>query len=216
MAVAHAASGPVARGTAAAGERAVFVDKDGTLITDVPYNVDPLFVSLTFGAGTALARLSAAGFRPIVVSNQPGIAYGRFGPHALLAVEERIQELLAPYGVAIEAFYYCPHAGSERCGCRKPAPGLIDAAASDRGIDLTRSWLVGDILDDVEAGRRAGCRTALIANGNETEWCLSELRTPTIVADSLPQAARAILAAQRTYAERHGRPRDAGALVGSR
>jgi len=199
-----------------AGERAVFIDKDGTLIDDVPYNVDPLLVSLTLGAGPALALLNAVGFRLVVVSNQPGIAYGRFGPSALGNVEERIQELLAPYGVAIEGFYYCPHARFEGCGCRKPSPGLIRAAALERGIDVAASWLVGDILDDVEAGRRAGCRTALIANGNETEWFFSDLRMPTIVADSLSRAARAIVSTRHTAADTPGSRRHAGALVGRR
>jgi D-glycero-D-manno-heptose 1,7-bisphosphate phosphatase len=215
MAVTEPIGGP-GRASRARGDRAVFIDKDGTLIDDVPYNVDPRFVRLALGAGTALALLKAAGFRFVVVSNQPGIAYGRFGASALGAVEDRILELLAPYGVAIEAFYYCPHARVERCGCRKPSPGLIGAAAADRGIDVARSWLIGDILDDVEAGRRAGCRAALIANGNETEWFLSELRMPTIVADSLPLAARAIVAAQRTAAELPRSRRHASALVGSR
>jgi D-glycero-D-manno-heptose 1,7-bisphosphate phosphatase len=213
MAVTDPVTRAVGRASEEQGERAVFIDKDGTLIDDVPYNVDPAHVTLTPGAGHALALLAAAGFRLVVVSNQPGIAYGRFAMSALRAVEDRIQELVATSGVSIEAFYYCPHAPFEQCRCRKPAPGLIREAAAQRGIGVGRSWLIGDILDDIEAGRRAGCKTALIANGNETEWLFSDLRIPTIVAGSLPQAANAILAT-RTAAEPPGSRRHAGELVG--
>jgi len=79
------------------------------------------------------------------------------------------------------------------CGCRKPMPGLLHAAAREHGIDLARSWLVGDILDDVEAGRRAGCRTVLLDVGSETEWRPSALRKPDVVAKDLLEAAEAIM-----------------------
>jgi histidinol-phosphate phosphatase family protein len=175
--------------------RAIFLDKDGTLIVDVAYNVDVRFVALAEGAARALARWAAAGFRLIVVSNQSGVADGRFSADALRAVERRIAELLAPAGVTIDAFYYCLHAADEGCACRKPAPGLVERAAREHRIDLAESWFVGDILDDVEAGHRAGCRAALIANGNETMWKLSPLRAPELIASTLPLAANLILAA---------------------
>jgi histidinol-phosphate phosphatase family protein len=181
---------------------AVFLDKDGTLIDDVPYNVDPRHVTLARGAGGALRLLKAHGYLLVVVSNQPGIAMGRFAPEALRGVERRIQELLADSGVAIDAFYYCPHLPqglkvryAVRCLCRKPQPGLLRRAARDWQIDLKRSWLVGDILDDVEAGNRAGCRSVLIHNGNETEWRFGPHREPDDHARSLRQAAQLILTA---------------------
>lgn len=180
---------------------AVFLDKDGTLIEDVPYNVDPARVKLARGAGDALHALCASGFLLIVVSNQAGVAMGRFPLQALSGVERRIQDLLAPSGVAIDAFYYCPHLREAanvryavRCLCRKPEPGLLRRAAREWHIDLTRSWLVGDILDDVEAGNRAGCRTVLVDSGNETEWRLGKYRQPHHLALTLRQAARLILA----------------------
>jgi histidinol phosphatase-like enzyme len=108
---------------------------------------------------------------------------------------------LAASGAAVDAFYYCPHLPqgpnvryAVRCLCRKPQPGLLRRAASDWQIDLERSWLVGDILDDVEAGHRAGCRSVLIVNGNETEWRFGPYREPDGQARSLRQAAQAILA----------------------
>jgi D-glycero-D-manno-heptose 1,7-bisphosphate phosphatase len=182
--------------------QAVFLDKDGTLIDDVPYNVDPALIRLAPGAAEGLSVLAAAGFRLIVVTNQSGVARGCFREEALAAVETRLRELLGDLGVNLDGFYYCPHhpAGTVReyavsCLCRKPAPGLILHASRDLGIDLQRSWLIGDILNDIEAGRRAGCRTILLDNGNETEWVLSAGRLPHHTAPDLAEAARIILCA---------------------
>jgi len=180
---------------------AVFVDKDGTLVDDIPYNVDPVRIRLTRGAGEALQALHARGYAVIVVTNQPGIEMGRFDAQAMRLVRERLDALLAPHGVALEGFYYCPHApGITPCQCRKPAPGLIERAARELGIELAASWMVGDILHDVEAGRRAGCRTVLIDCGNETEWMLTPWRYPDVVACDLPGAARLILQVQNAGA----------------
>jgi len=180
---------------------AAFLDKDGTLIEDVPYNVDPDQIRLAPGVGEGLAQLRAAGFRLIVVSNQSGVARGLFSESALGGVEDRISELLAGFGVDLDGFYYCPHhpEGVEpryamTCECRKPAPGLILKAAREHAVDLDRSWFIGDILNDVEAAHRAGCRAALINNGNETEWERSPLRWPEIVAADFAAAARFIVA----------------------
>lgn len=179
-------------------QHAAFVDKDGTLIEDVPYNVDPALVRLTPGAADAVALLARHGFCVIVVSNQPGIAHGLFDESTLRAVENRVRALLEPAGAAVDAFYYCPHAPdtSRRgaCACRKPRPGLLRRAAAERNIDLGASWLVGDILDDVEAGRRAGCRAILLANGHETEWRLTPERAPDRIATDLFEAAHMIVA----------------------
>jgi D-glycero-D-manno-heptose 1,7-bisphosphate phosphatase len=180
---------------------AVFLDKDGTLIDDVPYNIDPGRIDLAPGAGHGTAMLSEAGYALVVVSNQSGVARGLFLEDALLAVERRIRELLAEFYVPLAGFYYCPHhpQGSvprytTPCTCRKPEPGMILRAADELGLDLARSWLIGDILDDVEAGHRAGCRSVLIDNGHETQWQWNPLRRPDIVAADLAQAARSILA----------------------
>lgn len=178
---------------------AVFLDKDGTLIENVPYNADPAQVRLAPDAGRALGRLLRHGYRLFVVSNQPGVDLGYFSPEALPRLSRRIQYLAGKQGVVLHGFYYCPHApgeGSAACGCRKPAPGLLLQAAAQHGIDLAASWMIGDILDDVEAGHRAGCRSILLDNGNETEWELSPVRQPDEVAKSLAGAA-AIIARAR-------------------
>src|SRR5581483_11142184 len=104
------------------------------------------------------------------------------------------------FGVPLAGFYYCPHhpqgqvnSYAVTCRCRKPAPGMLRRAAADLGIDLAESWMLGDILDDIEAGRRADCRTVLIDNGNETEWRRGRGRRPHYRAGDLAEAARLIL-----------------------
>lgn len=181
-------------------KRAVFVDKDGTLVVDIPYNVDPARVRLSAGAGMGLRRLHDSGYLLAVITNQSGVALGYFPESALGAVELEIRRLLSEFGVTLSGFYYCPHhpEGSTpgydvACECRKPRPGLILSAAAALGVDLARSWFVGDILDDVEAGRRAGCRTVLIDNGNETEWVRTADREPHRVAADLGDAAELIV-----------------------
>ena len=188
-------------------DRAVFLDKDGTLIVDVPYNVDPGLIVLAPGARTGLPRLAEAGYRFVVVTNQSGVARGRFGVEALGPVEARLRALLGEFNVELAGFLFCPHhpggsvpAYSRACECRKPAPGMLIEAARTLGIDLTRSWLIGDILNDVEAGHRAGCRAVLIDNGNETEWAPGPGRTPAYRACDLDDAARFILQADPTGA----------------
>lgn len=191
--------------------RAVFVDKDGTLIPNLPYNVDPERIGLVSGAGPALAQLRMAGYAIVLVTNQPGVARGRFPESALAPVWERLGALLAPYGVSLDAIYWCPHdaqGGEPRyalpCRCRKPQPGLLWQAAAEHGYELARSWLIGDILDDVEAGNRAGCRTVLLDVGSETEWRPGPWRRPGHVAANLAAAARHILGVRPR--ERRRRP----------
>ena len=180
--------------------QAVFIDKDGTLIEDVPYNVDPQRIRLMPGAGPALRALKGAGYALFVVSNQPGVALGYFAESALEEVTDELNRLLAESGVTLDGVYYCPHhpAGElpeyrERCLCRKPGPGLLRRAAAEHGIDLAASWLIGDILDDIEAGRRAGCRTLLLDNGHETEWRRGPGRNPHYVVGDLAEAASCII-----------------------
>jgi D-glycero-D-manno-heptose 1,7-bisphosphate phosphatase len=202
------------------GRAAVFLDKDGTLIVDVPYNVDPVLVRLTDGALDGLRALHDAGYLLIVVSNQSGVARGLFKEEALGAVEARLRGLIAVAGPPLAGFYYCPHHPDGHvepyaiaCTCRKPAPGLLSRAAREHGVDLGRSWLIGDILHDVEAGRRAGCRTVLLDVGHETEWQLTPDRTPDLVATSLSDAARLILRDERR--RQHPRYSTPGAVTAS-
>lgn len=177
--------------------RAVFFDKDGTLIEDVPYNVNPSLIKLKEGAGAALNQLRQADFELFVVSNQSGVARGYFAESELAAVWEKLSDLT---GVQFADFYHCPHlpdgevaAYSFVCDCRKPQPGLLLRAAFEHHIDLKNSWFVGDTLSDVEAGNRAGCRTILVADKDFQSNLTAGRQKPFGIAPSLWHAARIIL-----------------------
>ena len=182
--------------------KAVFLDKDGTLIPDIPYNVDPDKITLADNAVEGLKRLQQDGYLLIIISNQSGVARGYFAEGQLQGVVQKISALLGEQDIILNDFYYCPHhpdgkvAGFNiQCDCRKPKPGMLLRAAADHDIDLSRSWMIGDILNDVEAGNRAQCKTVLINNGNETEWVAGEFRHPTFTCETINQAAEHILKA---------------------
>jgi len=138
---------------------AVFLDRDGTLIEDVGYLADPGGIVFLDGAVDALRSLQDQRFALVVVSNQSGIARGLVGVEEAEAVHRRFVAALADEGVELDDVRYCPHGPDDGCSCRKPLPGLIVEAAVELGVDLRRSFMIGDKPDDVEAGRRAGCRT---------------------------------------------------------
>ncbi|HEU4707810.1 MAG TPA: HAD family hydrolase [Methylophilaceae bacterium] len=195
--------------------KAVFLDKDGTLINDVPFNVDPERITLSCKAAEGLRLLSQLGYSLVVVSNQPGVAMGYFEESDLNRVWQRLDDLLQPEGVQLVDYYYCPHhpVGAIKnlamdCDCRKPLPGMLLQAAEDHGIDLASSWMIGDILHDIEAGRRAGCKTVLIDNGNETEWEVSPMRMPDLTAADLHDAAIQIATSQQQWFNRAGAIRE--------
>lgn len=175
---------------------AVFLDKDGTLLVNDAYNVNPARMRFGLGVEAGLRRLALTGAPLIVITNQPGVALGLFEEAALDGVWRQLARMFAAAGARLDGFYYCPHlpqgvrrAYALACTCRKPRPGLLRRAARDHGIDLDQSWFIGDILDDVEAGQRAGCRTMLLDNGHETEWKQGPFRQPDCVASTFEQAA---------------------------
>jgi histidinol-phosphate phosphatase family protein len=138
--------------------KAVLFDRDGTLVADVPYNGDPGRVVLMPGAREAVERVRAAGVATAVVSNQSGVARGRIRVEQVEAVNRRVEELLGPLG----PWLVCLHGPGDGCGCRKPAPGLIEAAAGALRVDARDCVVIGDIGADVEAARAAGARGVLV------------------------------------------------------
>ena len=154
-------SGAVRDDVPGAARRYVLLDRDGTLVRDVghPHRLEDY--ELTPGAGAALARLAAAGFRLAIVTNQSGIGRGLFGWPAYERFHARLLADLAAAGVAIDATFVCPHRPDEGCGCRKPEPGLLWRARDALGAALGESWVIGDTERDVGAARRAGCRGAV-------------------------------------------------------
>jgi histidinol-phosphate phosphatase family protein len=138
--------------------QAVLLDRDGTLVVDVPYNGDPGAVRAMPRAAEALGRLRAAGIDTAVVSNQSGIGRGLLSSDRVSAVNRRVEELLGPLG----PWLVCPHAPDDGCDCRKPAPGLVLRAAELLGADPRRCAMIGDVGADVEAAHAAGARGILV------------------------------------------------------
>lgn len=172
--------------------RAIFFDKDGTLIENIPYNVDPSKVVFSKGADSALSILRGR-FQFHVVTNQAGIGMGLFKENELVPIEEKLGEMFLQHGASLHGFHFCPHKREDFCKCRKPGTLMFELAASQFGIDLKKSWMIGDILDDVEAGKRAGCQTILLDVGNETEWKAGPFREPDFRVKDLSEAAKIIV-----------------------
>jgi histidinol-phosphate phosphatase family protein len=166
---------------------AVLFDRDGTLVVDVPYNGDPGRVEPVPGAAAALARLRAAGVPTAVVSNQSGIARGLITEAQMRAVNAEIERRLGPLG----PWAHCPHGPDDGCGCRKPAPGLVLAAAARLGVDPARCVVIGDIGADVEAARAAGARGILVPTARTRP---QEIAAAAEVAPDLPAAVDRVLA----------------------
>jgi len=179
--------------------KAVFIDRDGTLIRNKPWNINPDVVELDDCAVDALRLLQQHDFLLLVVANQGGIAKGHFTAKDVDVVNKKIADLLAAEGVYIDAFYYSPYHPdgivtdlARNSDDRKPSAGMLLKAAASYSIDLSHSWVIGDMLDDVEAGHRAGCTTILYNNGNETDWRTDRFRQPDYIVNDLYKAACAI------------------------
>jgi histidinol-phosphate phosphatase family protein len=141
--------------------KAVLFDRDGTLVADVPYNGDPGRVVVMPGAREAVERVRAAGVATAVVSNQSGVGRGLLRVEQVEAVNRRVEELLGPLG----PWMVCLHGPGDGCRCRKPGPGLIEAAAGALGVEPGECVVIGDIGADVEAARAAGARAVLVPTG---------------------------------------------------
>lgn len=181
-------------------QRAVLLDRDGTLVHPRHYPSRPEDLCIYDGITPHLRKLQSAGFRLVVITNQAGIARGYLTEADLQHMHAYLKSELFKEGVLLDAIYYCPHhidgvirELARSCACRKPQPGMLLQAAADLNLDLQRSWFVGDILDDVEAGNRAGCQTILVDLGTES-LPGSQVRTPHYVARNTRHALRIIQA----------------------
>jgi len=151
---------------------AVFLDRDGTLNVERDLVRTPQDLVLHVGTGEALRALQDQGFALIVVTNQSARARGQLSEQELNTIHARLSELLLESGVTLDGIFHCPHHPTEGepplradCECRKPAPGMFFEAASQLGIDLKRSWMIGDDVRDIVAGGRAGVRSLLVQTG---------------------------------------------------
>jgi D-glycero-D-manno-heptose 1,7-bisphosphate phosphatase len=151
---------------------AVFLDRDGVVIGDTHYVHSIDKVRLLSGSAEAIAELNRAGWPVVIVTNQAGIARGFFSVETLHKINDHMAELLRGHGARVDGVYYCPHHPEgdvleyrRHCECRKPKPGMLLQAARELGLDLTRSWMIGDRITDLEAGSAVGCRTVLVRTG---------------------------------------------------
>ncbi len=180
--------------------KAVFLDRDGTVNEEVGYLRNLEDLRLIAGAGPAIKRLNDAGLLVVLVTNQSGIARGYFSESLLHEIHGRLEQMLRDEGARLDAIYYCPHhpsAGNSHytreCDCRKPGTGLIDRASLDLDIDVRQSYVIGDKWSDVELGQRAGAHSILVRTGYgaEAEGNVrpSRLKDPDFIAHTLKEAA---------------------------
>lgn len=195
-------------------KRAIFLDRDGTLVHPRHYPARPEELCLYDDITAGLRLLQDAGWLLVLVTNQSGLARGYFTETDLGRMHEHLAMELGRAGVRLDGIYYCPHHHDGmipelaiRCFCRKPQPGMLFQAAADLDITLRASWFVGDILDDVEAGNRVGCRTILVDLGSE-QRPPNRLRAPQFVARSTRHALDLIAAVEQCGppVELHYRP----------
>jgi histidinol-phosphate phosphatase family protein len=172
---------------------AVLLDRDGTLVEDVPYNGDPDRVVPVPGAAAALGRLRSAGVALALVSNQSGVARGLLTLADVAAVNDRLVELVGPVG----PWFVCPHGADEGCTCRKPAPGMILAAAAALGVRPGDCVLIGDIGSDMDAARAAGARAILVPT---PATLADEVAAAPVVVTTLDEAVDLVLAGIPTAA----------------
>jgi D-glycero-D-manno-heptose 1,7-bisphosphate phosphatase len=152
--------------------RAVFIDRDGTVNVEKEYLHRPEDFQFIPGAPAAIRLLNEAGFLVIVVTNQSGVGRGYYDEAAVRRLHRFMDEELGRYGASVDAYYFCPHHPRHgigdylrECGCRKPLPGMLHEAAGDFPIDLAASFIIGDKIADIEAGLAAGCRPLLVRTG---------------------------------------------------
>jgi len=172
-------------------DRAVFLDRDGVInvnASEGQYITRWEEFEFHPDAADAIARLNRAHFSVVVVTNQRGVARGLMTVDALEEIHRHMVGRLAASNARIDAIYYCPHEADASCACRKPAPGMLLQAATDCGIDLHNSWMVGDSDSDILAGKNAGCRTVRILRSDATPEVLSDLTS-----HSLNEAVAAII-----------------------
>lgn len=192
---------------------AIFFDRDGTLNEEIGYAKDPARIRLLPGAPEAVAIARQAGFLTVIISNQSGIARGLMSEDQAQSVNRRVVELLLAFGSTIDGVYYCPHHPQGKvekfsiaCACRKPQPGLLQQAASELGINLKESFVIGDKASDVESAAAAGAMGILVRTGYGNDQADEILRLRIKVAhtaDGVQQAVEWIVMKQQDLSHNH-------------
>jgi D,D-heptose 1,7-bisphosphate phosphatase len=172
--------------------KAVFVDRDGTINIDGPYLSDPDKFRMYPGVGEGISKLKKSGYKIIVITNQSGIGRGYFTEKNLLKIHEKMKEEFQHFNTKIDGIYYCPHHPDIYCECRKPKTKLFEKAIHDHDIDVTKSYMVGDKMQDVEAGKKIGVKTILIPTLNN-ENTGTKKQKPDYIATNFTKAVEWIL-----------------------
>ncbi|ACZ61361.1 HAD-IIIA family hydrolase [Dehalococcoides mccartyi] len=179
-------------------QKAVFIDRDGTIVEDVPYCNSPRKIRLLNGAGKAIKRLNDQGYLVILITNQSGVARGYFSEETLGEIHNKLREELDCFGAHLDDIFYCPHHPSEGCTCRKPSTGLIERAIEKHGINNNLSYFIGDRLIDMQAANRTGCKAVLVPYAPpETDYFKSDVTPdsrPSFLAGDFTAAVDWILA----------------------
>jgi len=156
--------------------RAVFVDRDGTIIELVEYLHDPEKMKIFSGSLSALKKLKEKGFKIIIVTNQPGIGLGYFPEDDFFKVNKVLFKEATKEGLGIDKIYFCPHSKSENCKCRKPEISLIKRGETELNVDISQSFMIGDMTSDIQTGINAGCKTILVKTGMAGEDGLYDVK----------------------------------------
>jgi D-glycero-D-manno-heptose 1,7-bisphosphate phosphatase len=156
--------------------KAVFLDRDGTIVEDIGYLNSPEQLKFIPGSIEAIKKLNEAGYKVVVITNQAGVARGLITEDMLQTIDKTLHKWILNGGAHLDGIYYCPHHPDhgvypykQVCECRKPHPGLLKRAHRDLEIDLARSFMIGDKATDVEAGKRAGTKTVFVRSGRGKE-----------------------------------------------
>lgn len=186
-------------------DKAVFLDRDGTIVEDIGYINSPKDLALIPGAVDAIRMLNEAGYKVVVITNQAGVARGLVTEDMLQTIDKTLHKYILSGGAHLDAIYYCPHHPEygfypykQACECRKPHPGLIKKAEKDLKIDLSQSYMIGDKATDVEAGSRAGTKTIFVLTGKGMKEREKLNGKPDHVADNLLEAIQWILKNENT------------------
>ncbi len=170
----------------------VILDRDGTVIVDRDYLSTAEEVELLPNAARGLRQMAGLGYRLIIVTNQSGVARGRFDEARLAEINARMEELLRDEGVELAGIWFCPHHPDEGCACRKPNTKLVEEASDALGFEPRRAVVIGDKASDMELGRRIGATTILVRTGYGAETAAGGAIKPDHVADDLLEAAHMV------------------------
>jgi D-glycero-D-manno-heptose 1,7-bisphosphate phosphatase len=174
-------------------DRAVFLDRDGTIMEDASCVGNFERIALIPSAATALKRLQDAGYKLFVVTNQSGVGRGYFTREAVESIHAHLDEYFGKVGVRFDGYFVCPHHPEDNCDCRKPKPKFLLEAAHDHGLNLSRCFMIGDRPTDIQAGVNAGTKTILVLTGAGRETPAGQQIKPDFVAEDIGEAVTWIL-----------------------